>query len=151
MTHLRLMPTTCSSRMGWSPLKLANPLPSAYLRDALFWSFPARGKVSVGTTSDDEMFGFVFGWQDSQHFYLVDWMQATQDAPPCGLAPQKFALKVVNSETPLVTCEDFWSGTGSDKVTPFIAPTAPGWSENVVFDFELVFRPGDIRWTISQK
>jgi hypothetical protein len=133
---------------GLVAVQTANPMPSAYLNNVVVSNFVARGKVSVATSSDDDMFGFVFGWQDPQHFYLVDWKQATQDAPPCGLAPVGVGLKLVNSDTPLESCFDFWSGIGSEKVEPLLSPAGPGWVENTVYDFELVFRPGDIQLKI---
>jgi hypothetical protein len=134
---------------GLVAIQTSNPLPSAYLKNAVLENYVARGKISVATTSDDDMFGFVFGWQDAQHFYLLDWKQSDQDAPPCGFAPAGVALKLVTSDSPLDLCIDFWAGTGSDKVTPLVPPTAPGWLDNTVYDFELVVRPGDIHLTIS--
>lgn len=134
---------------GLVAIQTSNPLPSAYLKNAVLENFVARGKISVTSTSDDDMFGFVFGWQDAQHFYLIDWKQAQQDAPPCGLAPAGVALKLVSSDTPLDLCIDFWAGTGSEKVTPLVPASEPGWSDNTVYDFELVYRPGDIHLTIS--
>ena len=38
-----------------------------------------EGTWRVNTSNDDDFIGFVFGYQNSQHFYLFDWKQADQN------------------------------------------------------------------------
>ncbi|MDD9970150.1 MAG: hypothetical protein OXR73_28170 [Myxococcales bacterium] len=130
----------------------ANPMPSVYYNDtSLPEGIRVSGSFGVHATQDDDLIGFVFGWQDAQRFYLFDWKQATQD-DPCGLAEVGAALKVVQASSPLESCEDFWTSAGTEHVTTLVGneqnPT--GWQDHTVYELVLEFRPGDIHVQILQ-
>jgi len=138
---------------GLIATQTANPMASVYLYEiALPESIVIRGRFSVQTTSDDDIIGFVFGWQDPEHYYLLDWKQTEQDDGTCGLAEEGASLKVVASDEEIDDCADFWTTAGTDRVTPVVpvSENPDGWEDEAVYDFHLVFRPGDIRIEIRQ-
>ncbi len=130
---------------GLTAIQTANPIASVYLYDTeLPASYTVTGRFSVETGSDDDFIGFVFGWQDESHSYLVDWKKASQNAPPCGIAEEGVALHLVASDTALTNCADLWQSAGTEKVSPLIAPTEnpDGWVSSTPYDFTLRVRPG---------
>jgi hypothetical protein len=136
---------------GLVAIQTANPMASAYVKDQELANAIIKGSISVSTSSDDDYFGFVFGWQDPEHFYLLDWKQAQQNDSACGQAEAGFALKVVSSDEELTSCADLWAAAGTERVVPLSSATdnPEGWVENVTYDFTLVYRPGDIEVTIK--
>jgi hypothetical protein len=137
---------------GLVAIQTANPMASVYVKNKVLSDVIIRGQISVTSTADDDYFGFVFGWQDEEHFYLLDWKQADQNDASCGMAEAGFALKLVSADDPLVACADFWAAVGTDKVSPLslASDNATGWEDNALYDFELIHRSGDIRITILQ-
>ncbi|MDX2020928.1 MAG: hypothetical protein SF187_11870 [Deltaproteobacteria bacterium] len=131
---------------GLVAIQTANPDPSAYYNLQTLSNVVVRGRFSIQTTSDDDFVGFVFGWQDPQHFYFFDWKQATQPYATCGTASVGASLKVMNSDSPASLCGDFWNSAGSDRTKILASRTLNpvGWKDNGVYDFTLVFKPGDI-------
>ncbi|HEX2735877.1 MAG TPA: hypothetical protein VHM70_29960 [Polyangiaceae bacterium] len=140
------------SEGGLVAVQTQNPMASVYVKDQELSNVVVKGSISVTTASDDDYFGFVFGWQDPEHFYLLDWKQAQQDDAACGLAEAGFALKVINSDEELTSCEDLWAAAGSSRVTPLVSASSnpTGWEENVTYDFTLVYKPGAIHVTLTQ-
>jgi hypothetical protein len=132
---------------GLIAVQSANPMASVYYNDtALPEGIVVTGKFGVHTTSDDDLIGFVFGWQDPQHTYLFDWKQATQTDGTCGTANAGASLKLISSSTALDKCADLWDSNGTTKVTPLVTTTVNpmGWEDNVDYDLTLSFRPGAI-------
>jgi hypothetical protein len=132
---------------GLVAVQSANPMASVYYNDtALPEGIVVTGRFGVHTTSDDDLIGFVFGWQDPEHTYLFDWKQATQSDGTCGTANAGASLKLITSATPLDKCADLWESGGTSKVTALVATTAnpTGWKDNVDYDLKLSFRPGAI-------
>jgi hypothetical protein len=132
---------------GLIALQSANPMASVYYNDTpLPEGIVVTGKFGVHTTSDDDLIGFVFGYQDPQHTYLFDWKQATQTDGTCGTANAGASLKLISSGTPLDKCADVWDSNGTAKVTPLVTTTVNpmGWEDNVDYDLTLTFRPGAI-------
>ncbi len=138
---------------GLVAIQTANPLASVYLDDTpLPESIVITGRFAVQTTSDDDLIGFVFGWQDAQHFYLVDWKQAQQNDGTCGLAEAGAALKVVSSTVAIEDCTDLWRSSGTAHVNPIVpvSENPNGWQDLADYDFRLVYRPGSIDLRITQ-
>ena len=130
-----------------------NPMASVYLNDTVLpESVVVTGRFSVETSADDDLIGFVFGWQDPEHFYLLDWKQTDQSDRSCGLAEEGATLKVASSVTTLDDCTDFWRSAGTDRVKPIVPVNrnTKGWDDRVVYDIRLVFRPGEINIQITQ-
>ena len=72
--------------------------------------------------------------------------------PPCGTATEGASLKLVDSDTTIDKCEDFWSSAGTSRVSTLVdvAQNPAGWKDNTEYDIELIFRPGDIKVTIKE-
>lgn len=138
---------------GLIAVQSANPMASVYYNDtALPEGIVVNGRFGVHTTSDDDLIGFVFGWQDPEHAYLFDWKQATQADSTCGTANAGASLKLISSATPIDKCADLWASDGTTKVTALVATTAnpTGWQDNVDYDLKLSFRPGAITIEVMQ-
>lgn len=138
---------------GLIAVQSANPMASVYYNDtALPEGIRVTGRFSVETTSDDDLIGFAFGWQDEAHYYLFDWKQATQPDSSCGTATAGASLKLVSSSDAIDACEDFWSSAGTSRIKPIVGveQNPEGWKDNTVYDIELLFRPGDIAITIKE-
>ena len=138
---------------GLVAVQSANPMASVYYNDtALPEGIVVTGRFGVHTTSDDDLIGFVFGWQDPEHTYLFDWKQATQTDGTCGTANAGASLKRISSATALDKCADLWDSNGTTKVTPLVTTTVnpAGWMDNVDYDLTLSFRPGAIQIDVMQ-
>lgn len=99
-----------------------------------------QGTWSVGNVGDDDLMGFVFGYQDRGHFYLFDWKQATQ-GDPTGTALIGMTVKIVDfvedlepQDPPDSTIQlrtgDLWPTEGSINVRPIPRPVALGPSDD---------------------
>jgi len=138
---------------GLVAVQSANPMASVYYNDTVLpEGIVVTGRFGVHTTSDDDLIGFVFGWQDPEHTYLFDWKQATQTDGTCGTANAGASLKRISSATALDKCADLWDSNGTTKVTPLVAATVnpTGWEDNVDYDLTLSFRPGAIQIDVMQ-
>ncbi len=144
------------SEGGLSALQTQNAEPSIYYLDKELENVVIRGSFGVQTTADDDLIGFVFGMQDTEHYYLFDWKQAGQPDAQCGEAAIGASLKLVSADAPLEGCTDFWSSiadTASMKVLVPPSENPTGWVDNQIYDFELRHRPGQIsiRVTLGQQ
>ena len=127
-----------------------NANPSVLYNAADLRNVRVQGQFQVATANDDDLIGFVFGWQDSSHFYLLDWKETTQPSTPCGTAEIGVTLKKVESASEPESCVDFWASAGSSNVTILAATSANpvGWQSSVSYTLQLDFRPGDFKIVI---
>lgn len=128
-----------------------NAMASAYVFEQVFAGVEITGKFGVQTDSDDDLIGLVFGWQDPQNFYLLDWKQSGQILQPCGEAKVGVALKRVKAGSPVADCADLWDSAGTSKVSPLtdVTRNATGWKDNTLYDFRIRFQPGALRVEIK--
>lgn len=132
---------------GLSALQTQNALPSIYYLDKDLENVIIRGSFGVQTTADDDLIGFVFGLQDTEHFYLFDWKQTGQPDASCGNAQVGASLKLVSAEATLETCTDFWSSAADTPNMKVLVPPTQnptGWLDDTLYDFELRHSPGNI-------
>jgi RHS repeat-associated protein len=120
-----------------------NADPSILVSDFNLSNAQMEGTWRVNTTTDDDYIGFVFGYQNSEHFYLFDWKQTSQDVAARGMS-----LKVVSADSPL-TGDDFWPTAGNARVRPLYHNTI-GWAEFTDYQFTLQFHPGEIRIVVKR-
>jgi RHS repeat-associated protein len=107
-----------------------------------------EGTWRVNTNNDDDFMGFVFGYQNSEHFYLFDWKKADQN-DPLGMAERGMSVKVFNASSPL-TGADFWPTAGNGtRVRSLYHNTVP-WKSFTDYAFTLQFRPGEIKITVRE-
>ena len=106
------------------------------------------GTWRVDTTSDDDFIGFVFGYQDSEHFYVFDWKKGSQN-DSLGFAERGMSVKVFNADSTL-TGRDFWPTAGNGtRVRTLYHNTIP-WQTAINYQFTLQFHPGRIKITVRQ-
>ncbi len=122
---------------------------SVFLGDFELSNSRIEGTFRVNTTVDDDLIGFVFGYQDSQHFYLFDWKQGTQNVPGL-LQLQGMTVRRIDAPTPLDNREDLAQtfGNGDRSVTLFHNSVA--WNSFVDYQWILEFHPGQFTITVKQ-
>ena len=131
---------------SWEPnpecdkvVQTVNAKPSILLSDIDMQSGTLTGAFSVGTEEDDDLIGFVFGYQSESDFYLFDWKQKTQTF--CGVdALQGITLKHISSGGAPLECADFFASAGTPNTSIVAGPIPGGWQENL---------PQPYQWTLT--
>ncbi len=125
------------------------------LSDQILESSRVEGTWRVSDTGlagfiDNDFMGFVFGYQDPQHFYLFDWRQEYEVYNPFGAVGQKgMSIKRVNADSPLGVM-DLWNTTvPGDRVVNLFHNSVP-WVNHTEYQFVLETRPGQFTITVSQ-
>lgn len=128
--------------------QLHNAKPSILLSDFNVLNQEISGTWKTTDTEDDDFMGFVFGYQDTGHFYLFDWKGADQGWEDWGVAKKGMSVKLVNSEGE-VTGRELWNSDNNDAITE-LYHNSIGWQRNVEYTFNLVFRNGEFMITVSR-
>ncbi|WP_250565987.1 DUF4114 domain-containing protein, partial [Adonisia turfae] len=126
-----------------------NAYPSIFLSDFDLTNDRIEGSWRVDTDIDDDLMGFVFGYQDPDHFYLFDWKQATQNQPGWGIAEQGMSIKVVDSDAP-ISFTDLWPTENSSERVRTIFQNDISYQHFTDYQFFLDFTPGEFTITIQQ-
>jgi hypothetical protein len=105
-----------------------------------------NGRFRVNTAADDDWVGFMWGIQDTDHFYVFTWKQAGQQSTTCGPAPfavpggmQVKRIGVADPNVPLA-CPDVHAPNDTansvllQSVDQF---TTMGWADNTEYVFDL--------------
>ncbi len=108
-----------------------------------------EGTWRVGTSADDDYIGFVFGYQDPQHFYLFDWKQADQNEPSLGFAERGMSIKVIDANSPL-TGTDLWTTNGNGQRVKQLFHNTVTWKDLTDYKFTLDFLPGQFTITVKE-
>lgn len=120
-----------------------NAEPSALLlNDTIFANQKVSGSIKVQQDSDNDFIGFVFGYQDLNHFYLFSWKQSTQT----DFGDRGMTVKVIESDGPF----DYagLTRTGSfDGITELYRNNI-GWADKTGYEFELDFQDGFFTITV---
>ena len=105
-----------------------------------------NGRFRVNTATDDDWVGFMWGIQDTDHFYVFTWKQAAQLSSTCGLVPfmvpggmQVKRIGVADPNVPL-DCPDMIAP--NDTANSVILQTVDqfstmGWADNTEYVFDL--------------
>jgi len=118
-----------------------------------------KGTFSVKTVDDDDWTGFMWGLQDTDHFYLFTWKQLAQNFANCGGdLPTGMQVKVIDVADPMMnplTCADRHQN-GDTVNSKLLVPTdqfyTQGWLDNVDYVFELTHKDtGEITIVIRNK
>jgi len=117
------------------------------------------GTFSVKTADDDDWTGFMWGIQDTDHFYIFTWKQAAQNFANCGgMVPVGMQVKVVNVADPMAmpqTCADRHQPAdtpNSKLLVPVDQFYAMGWQDNTEYLFEITHKSdGEITIVIRVK
>ena len=139
---------------GLSVFQSINGDPTFFVSDFELIDSRFEGTFKVETTSDDDMIGFVFAFNDNDNnpltldrpFYLLSWKKYQQD-----VAEQGFKLTKITSPASY----DYWNGetTAYGTVLHTRLGTNTGWVSNVLYEFALSYQPGsgNIRVIIKQQ
>ncbi|HEY0133653.1 MAG TPA: hypothetical protein VGB85_06220, partial [Nannocystis sp.] len=108
------------------------------------------GTFSVKTIEDDDWVGFMWGIQDTSHFYVFTWKQIGQLATTCGdiQTPAGMQVKVVDVKDPMadpMACVDVHApaDTANSKLLVGVDDfTTNGWLDNTAYTFELTHKTG---------
>ncbi len=108
-----------------------------------------RGTFRVnGPATDDDFVGFMWGIQDTEHFYIFQWKRAAQNfGVPCGgNVPAGMTVKAVDVKDPMMnpfTCADVHAPKDTPNSKLLFAPadfsTAP-WAFDTDYLFELTHK-----------
>jgi hypothetical protein len=116
-----------------------------------------EGRWRMANSGDDDLVGFVFGYQDRGHFYLFDWKRGTQAYGNGSNAEAGMSLKLVSASAPdagidtlQFSVDDLWNTQGGPNVklmerdgVPFHNTTP--WDFNTDYTFFLEFHAGSFR------
>ena len=104
--------------------------------------------LEVSGSGDDDFIGFVFGWQDSDHFYLLDWKRYNQNfnwgdavAVNDDYAEQGLKVKKIDGSW---TRDGLWGGSDGLGVSTIAGQTGTGWAFNTEYTFDVELSPGNI-------
>ncbi len=127
-----------------------NADPSILLSDFVLASSRIEGTFrgeNVPNDNDDDFIGFVFGHQDSGHYYLFDWKLG--DQTHCTFGERGMSVKVVSLDSQ-PTCPDLWTTAGNGaRVRTLFHNTIP-WQLDVSYSFTLDFFPGSFTINVKQ-
>lgn len=129
---------------GLSVEQTINAAPSALISDQSFLNLRVTGTFRVDTGSDDDLMGFIFGYQNRGQFYLFDWKQSSQGSLG-GSALEGMSIKRIDAAPDDLTEADFWwSNESRPNMTILAEPTGIGWKDFQDYQITLEFTPGRI-------
>ncbi len=159
---------TCDDA-GVTRRQAANGKPAIVLSDLEVSEVRITGYLSVETSNDDDLIGFLWGWQSPKNAYLLSWKKLSQNwTAACGSAPIGMAVKKLdgaptaasgisfnpafgfNATDYVYSCADLWSQSRAnaallkDQTTFLLAPAdlgAPlvGWTPFITYRFEFYY------------
>ena len=137
--------------------------PTILVSDIDVTGVTVEGSWLMKDKGDDDLVGFVFGYQDPGHFYLLDWKKATQDVRANGKAKQGVSIKIASAdysgpETGNLEAsqpfdgKDLWNTEGTEeKVALLYHEKTEGWAFEKEYGFILKFDPGSFTVTIKDR
>lgn len=149
-----------SNNNQWATQKI-NGDPTILVSDIDVTGTTVEGSWLMKAKGDDDLVGFVFGYQDPGHFYLLDWKKATQETPLSGLAKQGISIKIATAdysgpESGMLEAsqpfdgKDLWNTEGTEgKVTLLYHEETEGWEFEKEYGFILEFDPGSFTVTVK--
>lgn len=106
------------------------------------------GNFVVNTANDDDWVGFMWGIQDTSHFYVFTWKQLGQLGTTCGnvQVPAGMQVKVIDVQDPMMAplaCVDIHepADTANSKLLVAVEDfTTDGWADNTEYRFQLTHK-----------
>jgi len=121
-------PNYICDETGTARRQTVNGDPAIVLSDLEVENVRITGHISVETTSDDDLIGFLWGWENPKHYYLLTWKQRNQAlGGACGNALSGIAVKKVDGAREDPETISFDAGRGYN-VTDYVQVCADGWS-----------------------
>lgn len=140
---------------GSSVLQSVNGNPTFFVSPLTQIDTTLRGQIRVETTGDDDLIGFVLGYQapagsgSDMDFVLFDWKQADQSSGGA-TSFEGFALSRVQG-TVTDYIPGFWGradSAGFDNLATNYGSTL-GWEDNTTYDFTIVYQAGRVTVAIA--
>ncbi|EDM75724.1 hypothetical protein PPSIR1_27618 [Plesiocystis pacifica SIR-1] len=135
---------------GTTTCTTSNSDPTAYICPIVHESVRITGTMEVQTTDDDDIIGFVWGWQSADQFYMLSWKKTYQNWFGCDGLPG-ITVKLVDRQEDW-TNTDFACGTDTPNVSVLMEPqdtTTNGWISNRVYDVEVLYDTTQTEITIT--
>jgi Thrombospondin C-terminal region len=134
-----LDPLFVFSQNGTVACNIANALPSAFVCPREFENVRVTGRITVQTANDNDAIGFVWGWQDAEHFYILNWKQATQPVPlwANGEWPAGVTIKRVQADAGPLDSEDMLRNIDTPNSLVLADPSTAldeGWDDFEEYD-----------------
>lgn len=115
---------------GTARRQTVNGKPAIVLSDLQVQNVRITGHISVETGADDDLIGFLWGWQNPAHAYLLTWKQLDQNwTAACGNAPAGIAIKKIDGAAGAPTTVSFNPAFGFNG-TDYRYNCAIGWSQD---------------------
>lgn len=139
---------------GQSVFQSINGDPTFFVSPEDFINTSIRGSFRVATSTDDDLIGFVFGYQSPNsntgdyNFILFDWKQTSQSASGYGFAPEGFSLSRINGNFANITelRNVFWQKISHPALTVLDTDFADnGWADNTMYNFRLDYFSNSIK------
>ena len=129
---------------GHSVLQTANSSGSLLLGNDNLKNVRINGTWSVQASDDDDYIGFVFGYQDEQHYYVLIWSQGTPPAQHDGTYNATTMLRVVAVHSAKPVDNSILFGDDEDNSTILYnnLESAIGWDNYTDYDFILDHNQG---------
>lgn len=140
---------------GTSVTQTINDDPTFFVGPDSYIDTVLRGKIRVGTSSDNDFVGFVMGYNapagtgSDMDYVLLDWKQGDQSNGGF-LAREGFALSRVNG-TIASYLPGFWGHTDSAEfdVLGTNYSSTLGWADNIEYSFEISYRSDRVTVNVS--
>jgi hypothetical protein len=156
---------------GTARRQTINGKPAIVLSDLEVQNVRITGHISVETGADDDLIGFLWGWQNPKHAYLLTWKQLNQNwTAACGNGAAGIAVKKIdgapagpetisfnpsfgfNATDYVYACAIGWStdranaGLLDDSSIFLVSPVdtgafAVGWADFLTYRFEFYYTP----------
>jgi hypothetical protein len=125
-------------------IQIAEADPTFFCNNLSQSNFLFTGGFAAFTVSDDDLFGFAFGYQDPGHCYILDWKQEAQETS-VGFRDEGFVIRKMHGDPDDMLWEDYWTHVdGAERYTILATGFGEtmGWQDNTVYDFTLEFELG---------
>jgi len=129
-----------------------NADPSFYHNNLNESSYTMNGTWLVAQSSDDDLMGFAFGYQDPSHCYIMDWKQGAQSA--YGFRDEGFVIRKMHGAAGEMVLDDYWAheeGTERYTVLASAFGAGMGWQDHTAYNFTLDFEPSQFTVTVRQE
>ncbi|WP_438968822.1 HYR domain-containing protein, partial [Nonlabens sp.] len=122
-----------------------NSNPTFFVSQENYFNTSIQGEFGVFTTTDDDFFGFVLGYQaptnanpNNYQMILFDWKQADQSGAMAGMRVMRFNGGIANQNNA------FWEGTDPGVEVLASNTAIGGWADNTWYDFKVTYSADNI-------
>jgi hypothetical protein len=140
---------------GESVFQSINGDPTFFVSPANSINTTLRGKIEVETTGDDDLIGFVFGFNapagtgNDMNFVLVDWKQATQNFDGVTSSEGFSVNRVQGNITDYLP--GFWGradSAGFDSLATNYGDNL-GWEDNTEYTFTILYQTNHLSFEVA--